>query len=90
MKPNKMLPVTSLENREYGLKDPSRWSRGTLYPQKLVTILLTSDGRSVGVVRSRTQAKELVFFFSFMSAEHDPKQLVHVSKSIIIILQIAL
>jgi hypothetical protein len=24
-----------LENREYGRRDPSRWPRGTLYPQKL-------------------------------------------------------
>jgi hypothetical protein len=25
---------SGLEIREYGLRDPSRWSRGTLYPQK--------------------------------------------------------
>jgi hypothetical protein len=24
-----------LENREYGRRDPSRWPRGTLYPQKV-------------------------------------------------------
>jgi hypothetical protein len=24
-----------LENLEYGRRDPSRWPRGTLYPQKL-------------------------------------------------------
>jgi hypothetical protein len=27
--------VSGLESREYGRRDPSRWSRGTLYPQKL-------------------------------------------------------
>jgi hypothetical protein len=27
-----------LENREYGRRDPSRWSCGTLYPQKLAVI----------------------------------------------------
>jgi hypothetical protein len=48
---------SSLENREYGRGDPSRWSRGTLYSP-------TSGGRSVGRVRSRTQATEFSFFFS--------------------------
>jgi hypothetical protein len=47
-----------LENREYGRKDPSRWPRGTLYPQKLATILPRSGGRSVDIVRSRTQTVE--------------------------------
>jgi hypothetical protein len=37
-----------LENREYGLWDPSRWPRGTLYPQKLAITSPTSGGRSVG------------------------------------------
>jgi hypothetical protein len=45
-----------LENREYGRRYPSRWPRGTLYPQKLAINSPTSGGRSVGIVRSRTQA----------------------------------
>jgi hypothetical protein len=49
-----------LENREYGRRDPSRWPRGTLYLQKLALTSPTSGGRSVGIVRSRTQATELV------------------------------
>jgi hypothetical protein len=49
-----------LENREYGRKDPSRWPRGTLYPQKLAITSPTSGGRSVGIVRSRTQAMEFL------------------------------
>jgi hypothetical protein len=39
------------ENREYGHRDPSRSTRGTLYPQKLVLTSPTSGGRSVGIVR---------------------------------------
>jgi hypothetical protein len=45
---------SGLENREYGRRDPSRWPRGTLYPQRLELTSLISGGRSVGIVRSRT------------------------------------
>jgi hypothetical protein len=37
-----------------GRWDPLRWPRDTLYPQKLALTSLTSDGRSVGIVRLRT------------------------------------
>jgi hypothetical protein len=47
-----------LEIREYGRGDPSRWTRGTLYSQKLALTLPTWDCLSVGIVRSRTQATE--------------------------------
>jgi hypothetical protein len=47
---------SGLESREYGRRDPSRWPRGTLYPQKLALTSLPSGCRSVGVVRSRTKA----------------------------------
>jgi hypothetical protein len=50
--------VSGLENREYGRRDPSRLSRGTLYPQKLALTSPASGGRSVGIVRSRTLATE--------------------------------
>jgi hypothetical protein len=55
---------SSLENREYGRRDPSCWPRGTFYQQKLELTSPTSGGGSVGLVRSRTQAKEfsLVLF----------------------------
>jgi hypothetical protein len=46
------------ESREYGRGDPSRWPRGTFYAQKLVLTSPTSGGRSVGIVRSWTQATE--------------------------------
>jgi hypothetical protein len=44
-----------LENREYGRRDPSRCARDILYPQKLALTSLTSGGRSVDIVRSRTE-----------------------------------
>jgi hypothetical protein len=49
---------SGLENREYGRMDPSRWPRGTLYPQKLELTSPRSGGRPVCIVRSRTQATE--------------------------------
>jgi hypothetical protein len=48
-------------NREYGRRDSSHWPRGTLYPQKLAITSLTSGGRSVGIVRLRTQTMEFSF-----------------------------
>jgi hypothetical protein len=53
-----------IENREYGRRDPSRWPRGTLYPQKLATTPPTSGGRSVGIDRSRTRTMEFVFMWT--------------------------
>jgi hypothetical protein len=53
--------VSGIENRGYGRKDPSRLPHGTLYPQKLPTTSPTSGGRSVGIVRSPTQATEFSF-----------------------------
>jgi hypothetical protein len=50
---------SSLENIEYGRGDPSRWPRGTLHPQKLSLTSSTCGGRTVGIVRSRTQAMEI-------------------------------
>jgi hypothetical protein len=47
-----------LEIREYGRRDPSRWPRGTLYPQKLALTSLKSACRSVCIVRSRIQATD--------------------------------
>jgi hypothetical protein len=54
---------SGLENREYGRRDPSRWPRGNLYPQKFAITSPTNGGRSVGIVRSRTQATEFSFTF---------------------------
>jgi hypothetical protein len=46
-----------LEIREYGRRDPSC----TLYPQKLTVASPTIGGRSVGIIRSRTQVTEFSF-----------------------------
>jgi hypothetical protein len=47
-----------LENREYSRRNPSRWSRDTLYLQELAITSPTSGGHSVGIARSRTEAKK--------------------------------
>jgi hypothetical protein len=60
---------TTKEGREYGRGDLSRWPRGTLYPQNLTLTLPTSGGRSVGIVRSRTQTTEFSLIFSFKTKE---------------------
>jgi hypothetical protein len=53
---------SGLENREYGRRDPLRWPRVTLCPQKLALTSPTIGGRSVGIVRLRTKATEFVLF----------------------------
>jgi hypothetical protein len=53
-----------LESLEYGPRDPSRWSRGNLYTQKSALTSPTGGGHSVGIVRSRTQATELLMWWS--------------------------
>jgi hypothetical protein len=58
---NEELLGSGLENRNYGRGNPLR------YPKKSVLTSPTSDGRSVGIVHSRTQATE--FTFSFMASE---------------------
>jgi hypothetical protein len=45
---------------QYGRSDPSCWPGDTFYPQKLALTLPTSGGRSVHIVRSRTNATELL------------------------------
>jgi hypothetical protein len=50
-----------LESLEYGRRNPSRSPRGTLHPPKLALTSVTSGGHSVNIVRSRTQATELIF-----------------------------
>jgi hypothetical protein len=53
---------SGLESREYGRRDPSRWRIGTLYPQRLALTSPTSDGRSVGIVRSQTQVTDFFLY----------------------------
>jgi hypothetical protein len=42
-----MLDMDGLESREYGRRNPSRWPRGTLYPQKLEIRQQAAVARSV-------------------------------------------
>jgi hypothetical protein len=49
---------SGIEIRDYDRRDPSRSPRGTFYLQKLALTFPTSGGRSVGIVRSRTQTTE--------------------------------
>jgi hypothetical protein len=56
--------VSGLESREYVRRDPSRCTRSTLYPQKLALTWPSNGGRSVGIVRSRTQVTE--FFYPLL------------------------
>jgi hypothetical protein len=51
---------SGLEIREYGRGDPLRCPFDTLYPQKLPINSAISGDRSVGIVRSRTTATELL------------------------------
>jgi hypothetical protein len=51
---------SGLQSRDYGRRDPPRWRRGTIYPQKLSLTSPTSCGRSVGIVLSRTKSTELL------------------------------
>jgi hypothetical protein len=57
---------SGLENREYCRRDPSLWLCGTLYPQKLALTSPTNGGRSVGIVRTRTQATEFSLVLVFI------------------------
>jgi hypothetical protein len=50
-----------VESREYGRRE--RWPRGTFYRQKLTLTWSTNGGRSVVIVRSRTQATEFCGYF---------------------------
>jgi hypothetical protein len=53
---------SGLENRESVVEIRRADHETPLYPQKLALISLTSGGRSVGIVRSRTEAMEFDCF----------------------------
>jgi hypothetical protein len=54
-----VLVKSGLENRDYGRKGSADHAT-PLYPQKLALTSPTSGDRSIGIVRSRTEATELV------------------------------
>jgi hypothetical protein len=56
MKENVAAPVLKIEYTAVGIRHADHVA--PLYPQKLALTSPTSGGRSVGIVRSRTQATE--------------------------------
>jgi hypothetical protein len=52
-------PVWKAENTAVGIRHADHLAH--LYPQKLALTLLTSSGRSVGIVRLRTRTKGFIF-----------------------------
>jgi hypothetical protein len=52
---------SSLGSREYCRRNSSLWPRNILCQQKLAVTSPTNGGRSVDIVRSRTQATEFSF-----------------------------
>jgi hypothetical protein len=62
---------SGLDNRKYGRRDPSRLLHDTPLPAKVGTNFAASGGRSVGIVRSWTQATEYIdllgLFFKLVS-----------------------
>jgi hypothetical protein len=66
--------LLSRKPRIYGRRYPSRWPRGTLYPHKLAITSPKSGGRSVVIVRSRTQTME--FSLLLVGLERGPLSFV--------------
>jgi hypothetical protein len=63
----RMPPKIGMENWDYGCRDPSRWPRGTHYPQKLALTSLTS-GSPLGRYSSGLRPRSLVFIPPKMSS----------------------
>jgi hypothetical protein len=69
---------SGLEKRDYGRRYSSRRPRGIPYPQKLELTSPARGGRSVGIVRSRTQATEFIFLDCYKQIKS--KCLQHIEK----------
>jgi hypothetical protein len=57
---------SAIENQKYGRGDQLRLPRDTVYPQELALTSPSSDGRSVGILRSQTQATEFSFLVYYL------------------------
>jgi hypothetical protein len=64
-------PVQNTEINNRG--DSLPWPRCTLYPLKLALTSLTSDDRSVGIVRWRTKAPEFSFYTEILNVQYNGK-----------------
>jgi hypothetical protein len=60
-----LIPVYKAENTAIGIRHADHVA--PRYPQKLALTSPTSGGRSVGIVRSRTQDMEFSFFYYNLS-----------------------
>jgi hypothetical protein len=78
---------SGLESREYRRRDP----HGALCPQKLALTSWRSGGHSVGIVRSRTKATELLFRYWFWVTYNTfgerMERLLRCTRSIVALLQ---
>jgi hypothetical protein len=61
---------SGLEIREYDHMDPSRWQRGTIYPQKLALTSLISGGRSVGYSLLADSGHGVLLYTCPLSVQH--------------------
>jgi hypothetical protein len=68
-------PVQKTEINDLG--NLLRWPRDTLYPLKLALTSPTSGGRSVGIVRSRTKAKEYSLITLFRNVQNAVEHLLN-------------
>jgi hypothetical protein len=63
---------SGLKNSEYCHRDPFCWPGNNLYPQKLALASQTSGGRSVCVIRSRSEATEFdccyIYFYWILNS----------------------
>jgi hypothetical protein len=57
---------SSLENREYGRRNRHADHVAPSICKKLALTLLTSGGHSVGIIRSRTEARESFYSINFL------------------------
>jgi hypothetical protein len=58
------------ENRINGRGDPLRWPRDTVYPRGLALVSPTGGGRSVDVVRLRTEGHGVFSFLVWVTVDN--------------------